>query len=80
MTTFGLVLDCADPETLADFWAAALGYVTLGAAGSYVLLVAADGNQTKLLLAARIYGAVTVARSGAPPYGADEARLRKVLS
>jgi predicted enzyme related to lactoylglutathione lyase len=50
MTTFGLVLDCADPETLAGFWAAALGYVTLGAAGSYVLLVAADGNQPKLLL------------------------------
>ena len=50
MTTFGLVLDCTDPETLAEFWAAALGYVTLGAAGSYVLLVAADGNQPKLLL------------------------------
>jgi predicted enzyme related to lactoylglutathione lyase len=50
MTDFGLVLDCADPATLADFWAAALGYVTLGAAGSYVLLVAADGNRPKLLL------------------------------
>jgi len=50
MSTFGLVLDCADPETLADFWAAALGYVTLGSAGNYVLLVAADGNQPKLLL------------------------------
>jgi predicted enzyme related to lactoylglutathione lyase len=50
MTTFGLVLDCSDPSTLADFWAAALGYVTLGAAGTYVLLVAADGNQPKLLL------------------------------
>ncbi len=50
MTTFGLVLDCADPETLADFWAAALGYVTLGAAGRYMLLVAGDGNQPKLLL------------------------------
>ena len=50
MTTFGLVLDCADPETLAAFWAAALGYVTLGVAGSYVLLVAADRNQPKLLL------------------------------
>lgn len=50
MTTFGLVLDCADPQNLAGFWAAALGYVNLGAAGSYVLLVAADGNQPKLLL------------------------------
>jgi len=36
MTTFGcLVLDCADPQALADFWAAAPGYVTLGAAGKY---------------------------------------------
>lgn len=50
MTTFGLVLDCADPEKLADFWAPALGYVTLGSAGNYVLLVATDGNQPKLLL------------------------------
>jgi predicted enzyme related to lactoylglutathione lyase len=50
MTTFGLVLDCADPVALADFWAAALGYVALGSAGNYVLLVAADGNQPKLLL------------------------------
>jgi hypothetical protein len=23
---FGLVLDCADPERLAEFWAPALGY------------------------------------------------------
>ena len=29
---FGLVLDCADPHRLAEFWAAALGYVTVGAA------------------------------------------------
>lgn len=50
MTTIGLVLDCADPEALAAFWAAALGYVTLGSAGNYVLLVAADGSQPKLLL------------------------------
>ena len=50
MTTLALVNDCADPETLAAFWAAALGYVTLGVAGSYVLLVAADRNQPKLLL------------------------------
>jgi predicted enzyme related to lactoylglutathione lyase len=50
MTTFGLVLDCADPASLADFWGAALGYVTLGADGNYVLLVAADGSPPKLLL------------------------------
>jgi glyoxalase superfamily protein len=28
VTTFGLVLDCADPVILADFWSGALGYVT----------------------------------------------------
>lgn len=46
----GLVLDCTDPEGLAAFWSAALGYVTLGGAGSYVLLVDESGTQPKLLL------------------------------
>ena len=46
----GLVLDCSDPDELARFWSAALGYTTLGGAGSYVLLVDADGVQPKLLL------------------------------
>lgn len=48
----GLVLDCADPTTLAEFWSAALGYTTLGGAGSYVMLVDASGQQPKLLLQA----------------------------
>jgi predicted enzyme related to lactoylglutathione lyase len=46
----GLVLDCADPSALADFWSAALGYTPLGGAGSYVLLVDESGVQPKLLL------------------------------
>ena len=46
----GLVLDCADPGKLADFWSQAIGYTTLGGAGSYVLLVDAGGEQPKLLL------------------------------
>ena len=46
----GLVLDCADPQRLAEFWSAALGYTTLGAAGNYVLLVDKAGHQPKLLL------------------------------
>jgi predicted enzyme related to lactoylglutathione lyase len=46
----GLVLDCADPDKLADFWSRAIGYTVLGGAGSYVLLVDGTGNQPKLLL------------------------------
>ena len=46
----GLVLDCSDPERLAAFWSAALGYTVLGRAGSYVLLVDEAGQQPKLLL------------------------------
>ena len=50
MTAIGLVLDCADPEVLAEFWAAALGYMRLGAAGQYVLLLPAEPGAPKLLL------------------------------
>jgi predicted enzyme related to lactoylglutathione lyase len=45
-----LVLDCHDPEALAPFWAAALGYVTLGAVENYVLLVPDSRPGPKLLL------------------------------
>lgn len=48
--TLGLVLDCADPDKLAEFWSAAIGYTTLGGAGSYVMLVDEAGRQPKLLL------------------------------
>jgi predicted enzyme related to lactoylglutathione lyase len=50
MATIGFVLDCADPENLARFWAAALGYNNVGAAGSYVLLRPPEPSQPKLLL------------------------------
>ncbi|HZA79765.1 MAG TPA: VOC family protein [Acidimicrobiales bacterium] len=50
MSAFGLVLDCADPETLGDFWAAALGYESLGSAGNYVALVPPTPGRPKLLL------------------------------
>jgi predicted enzyme related to lactoylglutathione lyase len=46
----GLVLDCADPHKLAEFWSAAIGYTTLGGAGSYMLLIDETGQQPKLLL------------------------------
>lgn len=50
MTVFGIVLDCAEPDRLAEFWSAALAYVNVGAAGSYVALVDPEGVQPKLLL------------------------------
>ena len=41
---------CAEPDVLAQFWSAAIGYTTLGRAGNYVLLVDEAGQQPKLLL------------------------------
>ena len=46
----GIVLDCADPDALAQFWSAAIGYTTLGGAGNYVVLVDGAGRRPKLLL------------------------------
>ena len=46
----GLVLDCTDPERLAEFWAPALGYVNLGTVGSYVALFPDGAPGPKLLL------------------------------
>jgi len=46
----GLVLDCRDPEALAPFWAAALGYVTLGSVENFVLLMPDSRPGPKLLL------------------------------
>jgi predicted enzyme related to lactoylglutathione lyase len=37
-----LVLDCLDPDRLADFWCAAAGYERVDRFGAYVALVAAD--------------------------------------
>ena len=47
---FGLVLDCADPALLAEFWAGALGYINVGSAGAYVALYPPDRSGPKLLL------------------------------
>jgi predicted enzyme related to lactoylglutathione lyase len=46
----GLVLDCTDPEALAEFWAPAIGCARLGAAGNHVLLVPEGGSGPRLLL------------------------------
>jgi predicted enzyme related to lactoylglutathione lyase len=50
--TIGLVLDCNNPDELAQFWSKALGYSNLGSAGSYVMLVDTEGVKPKLLLQA----------------------------
>jgi predicted enzyme related to lactoylglutathione lyase len=50
----GLVLDCRDPEPLAAFWAEALGYQRIGAAGNYFLLVPPDGEAGPQLLLQRV--------------------------
>lgn len=36
--TLGLVLDALDPEVVARFWAEAIDYVVVGAAGTYTML------------------------------------------
>ena len=46
----GLVLDCSDPEALAEFWAPALDYVSVGTAGAYVALFPDGRPGPKLLL------------------------------
>ncbi|MGH2759815.1 MAG: VOC family protein [Actinomycetota bacterium] len=46
----GLVLDCSDPQALAPFWAAALGYEVIADVGNYVMLLAANRQGPKLLL------------------------------
>jgi predicted enzyme related to lactoylglutathione lyase len=48
--SIGLVLDCRDPEELARFWCAALGYESVVAVENYVVLLPADGGGPKLLL------------------------------
>jgi predicted enzyme related to lactoylglutathione lyase len=46
----GLVLDCRDAETLATFWAAALGYDILGSAGTYTLMTPPGGEPAPQLV------------------------------
>ena len=50
MATFGLVIDCSDPVSLASFWGPALRYEMLGEAGNYALLVPTEAGAPKLLL------------------------------
>jgi len=45
-----LVIDCADPERLADFWAEALSYKKIGFLSPYFLLRHEDPSYPPLLL------------------------------
>ncbi|MBE1538003.1 VOC family protein [Actinomadura algeriensis] len=44
------VLDCPDPDSLADFWTAALGYKRSDLHGPYVTLTDPDGRRPDVLL------------------------------
>lgn len=44
-----LVLDCVDPDRLAGFWSAALGYEPFGAAENYRSIVDPDGLSPKII-------------------------------
>lgn len=48
--TLEIVLDCADPDRLAEFWCSALGYVRFGEAANYRSLVDPDGIGPKMIL------------------------------
>lgn len=51
VATVTMMLDCEDPDLLAPFWMAALGYVFLGAVDQYRVLGPAEGKVgPKLLL------------------------------
>jgi len=49
-TAIAWVLDCADPEALAPFWAETLGYVVLRRNPPYLALGHPVGTQPELLL------------------------------
>ena len=45
-----IVIDCADPETLAGFWAEALGYNKIGAFEAYYVLLAPTREHPPVIL------------------------------
>ena len=45
-----IVIDCADPETLAEFWAEALGYDKLGLFENYYVLAAGNREHPPVIL------------------------------
>lgn len=45
-----IVIDCQDPEKLAEFWSAAIGYTNKGVFGQYAILVDPAKKGPNLLL------------------------------
>jgi predicted enzyme related to lactoylglutathione lyase len=45
-----IVIDCADPETLAEFWAPALGYTKAGFFDPYVVLLPPERGHPPVML------------------------------
>ena len=45
-----IVIDCADPEALAGFWAAALGYRSVGVGDPYFLLLPVERAYPPVIL------------------------------
>jgi predicted enzyme related to lactoylglutathione lyase len=45
-----IVIDCADPETLAEFWAEALGYTKAGMFAPYFVLLAPTREHPPVIL------------------------------
>ena len=50
MANIEIVLDCLNPETLATFWAEALGYRVLGQREPYLALIPEVGDAPRLIL------------------------------
>lgn len=48
--SFSVVIDCADPDALARFWAPALGYAGRSDVGPYVVLVDTGADRPHLIL------------------------------
>ena len=49
-TTMELVLDCAEPERLMEFWRAALGYRVFYSKPEFAVLVPTEGSAAPLVL------------------------------
>jgi predicted enzyme related to lactoylglutathione lyase len=49
-TRLEFVLDCQEPDRMADFWVAALGYRRFGSAGNYRSIVPPEGEHGPKLI------------------------------